>query len=86
MSEEVKFGKRPPPTEINRQNLEKGIHEEKEINAEFEGKQCTDEEIAARKILKIRRGGKFLSEETCMEATNNSEMNQNNAKFQMSAP
>ena len=60
MSEEINFGKRPPPTEISKQNLEKGITEELELNAANEGRQSTEEEIAARKILKIRCGEKSL--------------------------
>jgi len=64
------LGKRRAPTEIkydgNGNFQESEIKEEKDI-----GRECTTEEIAARKIMRIRRGGKLLDEETCKQAENN---------------
>lgn len=72
MSKDLQFGKRPPPTEISYDSMRRGDYEEKDVADKGDiGKQCSEEEIAARKILKIRRPGKYLDEATCMEATHN---------------
>lgn len=83
MSDDPRFGKRRPPTELNyddyrsglggaSSDAQKGNITEREIEKDEIGRQCTQEEIAARKILKIRRGGKILDEDTVVQAENNS--------------
>ncbi len=72
MSNNIAFGKRKPPTDINYDAFKKGDFAETDTREQEDvGKVCTEEEIAARKILKIRRGGKYLGQEECKEAENN---------------
>ena len=72
MSDNAQIGKRKPPTELDYEAFRKGDFSEKGVREhEDVGKINTEEEIAARKILKIRRGGAYPSEGECKEAENN---------------
>lgn len=68
------LGKRKAPTELVSDG--RGGFDYKEVEKEDMGKESSASEIAARKILKIRRGGKMLDEETCKAAENNANVNQ----------
>merc|ERR1712048_919798 len=63
------LGKRRAPTELKADG--KGGFEYIDKEEVDTGRESTASEIAARKILKIRRGGKMLDEDTCKTAENN---------------
>merc|ERR1711935_146211 len=71
--EKVTFGKRRPPTELNYDDYKAGNLDGRATEQEEIGRQCSDAEIAARKIVKIRRGAKMISEETATTAVNNAQ-------------
>lgn len=63
------LGKRRAPTDLVADG--KGGFDYVEKEQHEVGKESTTEEIAARKILKIRRGGKIIDENTAKQAENN---------------